>query len=177
MVRVVTILRMELKLTKTVVECHAINTTAPHHHHIPLHHHRPSPSSPSPLSRSCVCGNLDAVAVLLDAGAELRMSTKKAGRTALHMAAAAGSPSVRKWVTPPPARCLILIILLIFKHFSKLTARFSLFSREQSNPCATSSQSKTSCCRRHHHHHHNRHHHHRQGGAVLARPSVRSGGR
>jgi ankyrin repeat protein len=85
---------MESKLTKTVVECHAINTTTPHHHHIPLHHHRPSPSSPSPLSRSCVCGNLDAVAVLLDAGADLRMSTKKAGRTALHMAAAAGSPSV-----------------------------------------------------------------------------------
>jgi ankyrin repeat protein len=41
------------------------------------------------LTWACVCGNLDVVTALLDAGAQLTACTRKTGRTALHMAAAA----------------------------------------------------------------------------------------
>jgi len=47
-----------------------------------------------------VCGNLDAVTLLLDAGSDMQKPTKKTGRTALHMAAASGSAPVVQ-VTPP----------------------------------------------------------------------------
>jgi ankyrin repeat protein len=41
-----------------------------------------------------VCGNLDAVTLLLDAGADVTTVVKKSGRTTLHMAASTGSAPV-----------------------------------------------------------------------------------
>ena len=41
------------------------------------------------LTWACVCGQLEAVAALLDEGASLTFAVRKTGRTALHMAAAA----------------------------------------------------------------------------------------
>lgn len=46
------------------------------------------------LHRCCVCGNLDAVTLLLDAGASVTSVVKKSGRTTLHMAASTGSAPV-----------------------------------------------------------------------------------